>query len=109
MTKMCVKEIVPTDVRVYYEDGTPYLEYRGISQNGSFDKVEVYIPKINLNISSIDYTSNLYEPDELHVTFSNNHIDNPNNYNVIVTVVERTMTKAEIEKELGYKVKIVEK
>ena len=109
MTNMHVKEIIPTDVKVYYENGIPYLEYRGIPQNGSFDKVEVYIPKINLNISSIEYTSNLYAPNELNVTFSANHIIEPNNYNVVVTVIERNMTKAQIEKELGYKVNIVEK
>lgn len=106
---MSLNDIVPTDVKIYYENGTPYMEYRGVTQNPRFDKVEIYLPKISLSISSIEYTENLYDPDELHVTFSDKYLVHPHKNVFTAKTIERNMTKAQIEKELGYKVNIVEK
>lgn len=102
--------VVPTDAKIYYENGVPYLEYKGIATDWSGDKIEISLPKINLFISQIEYSEEsirgIYDRlIELNVTFSGT------NYNKLENVlstktIERTMTKEQIEKELGYKIKI---
>lgn len=101
--------IKPIDAKIYYEDGVPYLEYRGMTQNFCNDMVEVYIPKIKLEISAVAWEEECIRYDtlnKLEVTFSDETITRQ--YSPQFKTIERTMTKAEIEKELGYKVKIVD-
>lgn len=102
--------IHPTDARIYYENGVPYMEYKGITHDFNNDKCEVYLHRVPLTISALEYTDNLYDPNEFSVTFTEKE------YGIfhgkcrpVVKTIERTMTKAQIEKELGYKVNIVDK
>lgn len=98
--------IKPIDAKIYYEDGVPYLEYRGMTQNFCNDMVEVYFPKIKLEISAVTWSEEINCDSQLEVTFADNAISTL--YSPRLKTIERTMTKAEIEKELGYKVKIVD-
>ena len=47
MVNTCVTNISPIDAKIYYEDGKPYMEYKGTTFNWHNDKVEVYFPKIS--------------------------------------------------------------
>lgn len=103
---MTCSNIFPIDAKIYYEGGKPYMEYKGVTLDCRNDKVEVYFPKIALNISEVEYIEDISGYEELNVTFTcgDFKLKKP-----VFTTIERTMTKAEIEKELGYKVNIVEK
>lgn len=101
-----------TSAAIFYENNIPYIDWKGttILSNGSI--ANVHIPKMGLDISEIsqevedysDFLSNKvikskqvfvkdgFEPDE----------------DIIITIKEREMTKEQIEKELGYKIKIKE-
>jgi len=48
--------IKPVDVRVYFEDGIPYMEYVGVAES-NFGTVRIIIPKLSLVIESIDSES----------------------------------------------------
>lgn len=45
--------INPTDVKVYYEGGKPYLDYKGVASTDC-RKVEIHIPKMGLNLTNIE-------------------------------------------------------
>lgn len=110
MSSSYIYNIKPIDAKIYYEDGMPYMEYRGVTQNFCHDMVEIYIPKIKLEISSLTWSTDIDHSghyDQLEVTFSDDNIKDI--YAPQFKTIERTMTKAQIEKELGYKVKIVDK
>lgn len=104
-------KITPKDVRVFIEDGVPYLDYVGIA-NSTKGKIKIHIPKISLNIETI---SRLEEQEYVYDTFNvpissvrtRLEIIAENNDWCQFEVIERDMTKKEIEKELGYKVNII--
>lgn len=45
--------ISPTDVKVYYEGGEPYLDYKGVAST-DYGKVEIHIPKMGLKLTNIE-------------------------------------------------------
>lgn len=45
--------ITPTDVKIYVENGTPYLDYTGICYASNGDKIKVHFPKIDLTLTNI--------------------------------------------------------
>ena len=99
------KAVIPTDVKIYYENGIPYMEYRGVTNNFSDDKFEVYFPKIPLNISEFTWDEDYTTVSQLSVTFENYlKISEVPRFKII----EKNMTKAQIEKELGYKINIID-
>ena len=107
-----VDKLKCTSASIFYEDNVPYIDWKGatVLSNGSI--ANVHIPKMSLDINEInqevedysDFLSNKvikskqvfvkdgFEPDE----------------DIIITIKEREMTKEQIEKELGYKIKIKE-
>ena len=101
--------IHPTDVKIYYENNVPYMEYRGITKDFNNDTCEVYLRKIPLTISTITYTDNLYEPNEVEITFIGLEDKFSGIYRPEFKTIEKNMTKAQIEKELGYKINIIDK
>lgn len=108
-------KLIPTDVRIYYEGGMPYLDYTGTAQT-EFGKVKVRLPKISLAYNVIE---NKYAYEERNVCDNlgvsvNKYIVKlsqevmvKNDGYFVVEIIEREMTKEQIEKQLGYKVKIV--
>lgn len=107
MVNTLCKSIKPIDVRIYYEDGVPYMEYRGITNDFCNDKFEIYLPKIKLEISEFTWTEDCCSFDSLEVTFANSNIAGL--YKPQFKIIEKAMTKAQIEKELGYKINIIDK
>ena len=106
--------IVPKDVRVFVDNGTPYLDYTGIADT-NLGCVEIHIPKMSLNLSSIecivDYECR-YSEDPLQIprTITTKreccYANDEDSHRFSIKYLTRAMTKSEIEKELGYKVTI---
>lgn len=107
-----VDKLKCTSASIFYEDNVPYIDWKGatVLSNGSI--ANVHIPKMSLDISEINqevegysdffgnkvtrsiqvFVKDRFEPDE----------------DIIIEIKEREMTKEQIEKELGYKIKIKE-
>lgn len=103
-------KITPIDVRVYIENGIPYLDYIGVEET-NWGKVKIHIPKIGLDITAITqeedivsaYGSNNKKLASIRTRFE---IFAENDKWCEYKILEREMSKEQIEKELGYKIKI---
>ena len=107
-----LSNIHPVDVKIYLEDEVPYIDYVGTVDTtvGTF---KVRIPKLSLELETIEVERETCE-------YVDGYFNTPlavsvrqqffakNNKPYTIEIIERTMTKAQIEKELGYKVKICE-
>lgn len=103
--------IQPTDVKVYVENGIPYLDYTGICYAGNGDKIKVHLPKIGLTLTDItqerEYEEwGLYRESSKILTKFNVYASN--GQWTTFEVVEREVSKKQLEKELGYKINIKE-
>lgn len=108
MNEVFVGPIKPTDLKIYYEDSTPYLDYKGIAET-NYGKVEVHIPKMGLIINNLECNrEDLYNEFGASVITMREYLTHSDEV-FTIKVLERDMTKNQIEKELGYKVNIVEK
>ena len=106
-----------TSASIFYEDNVPYIDWKGttILSNGCI--ADVHIPKMSLDISEInqefeykhvhdgyrDCYSNILKSKQVFVRDGFKPDED-----IIITIKEREMTKEQIEKELGYKIKIKE-
>ena len=101
-----------TSAAIFYEDNVPYIDWKGATVLSDGSIANVHIPKMGLDISEINqevegysdffgnkvtrsiqvFVKDGFEPDE----------------DIIIEIKEREMTKEQIEKELGYKIKIKE-
>lgn len=106
-----------TSAAIFYENNIPYIDWKGttILSNGSI--ANVHIPKMSLDISKIEneceyqpvYSSDncfLYNITKSRQVFVKDGFEPDED--VIIEIKEREMTKEQIEKELGYKIKIKE-
>lgn len=106
-----VSQIKPVDVRIYYEGKQPYIDYTGEAIGTDNHKWTIHIPKIGLSFDDFrcvrkqDY--DLYHGVITNLNLTAYAIPEHGN-NVMFTITEREMTKEQIEKEIGCKVKIVE-
>lgn len=107
--------ITPKSVKVYYEDSAPYLDYYGYTYINN-QRVIIHFPKIGLQFDKVhsnEERSTAYtmcHGKEIPVaTFNfmqNIYIGNDEYFDYEILPVE--ITKAEIEKQLGYPINIVE-
>lgn len=107
-----VSNITPTDVKIYMEDNVPYLDYIGECMTNNGAKLKVHIPKMGLTLNRI-----VQECEEEFGSFAPvYHHRILKSFNIYTTddkwcefeIVEREMSKEQIEKELGYKITIKE-
>ena len=107
------ESIKPVSVIIYYENGEPYLNYVGETRLTNGYHVQVEIPKLSLELNKVDsvweerseYIGKiLYLNGYMQEMFVGN--DNKTRMNIIP--LERDMTKEELEKELGYKINLIE-
>lgn len=110
MNKIIESDIQPTDVKIYIEDDTPYLDYTGTCYvNGS--KCKIHLPKIGLSFSKIEQEKDVEEYSywgyKQEITMSFNIFASDGKYYKF-EILERKMSKEQIEKELGYKINIKE-
>lgn len=99
--------IKPTDVKVYYEDERLYLDYKGIV-NTNFGKAEIHIPKMSLEIHEIEDSCEYYNEFTERPALVKYQCFASSREFYDIKILERDMTKKEIEKELGYKINIKE-
>lgn len=104
-----------TSASIFYEDNVPYIDWKGTTILSDGSIADVHIPKMSLDISEInqeteayynynyDYCSKIIKSRQIFVKDG----FKPNE-DIIITIKEREMTKEQIEKELGYKIKIKE-
>ena len=110
LTLKCNRQLKAKDISIYIEDGQPYIHWVGEFSDGN-DVYEVDIPKMDINIDAIvedkpiefDTLGNVTYP---KVSFASNFYAVQDGVVFTVTCKKREMTKEQIEKELGYKVKI---
>lgn len=101
--------ITPTDVKIYTEDGIPYLDYIGMFYDSDGCKCKVHIPKIGLTFSQITQ-----EKEEEEYDYFGYKQKVLMNFNVFVSdnkfwefeIIEREVSKKQLEKEFGYKLNI---
>lgn len=104
--------IKPVDVKIYLEDGMPYLDYTG-TVTTKFGKLKVHIPKMSLEFNEIicereEYSEFYYPFDHPILIQTKQEFFACNDKAYELEIIEREMSKAQIEKELGYKIKICE-
>lgn len=103
-----VGTIKPTDLKIYYEDSAPYLDYKGIAET-NYGKIEIHFPKMGLILNSLECNQeNLYSGSGASVITMKEYSTQSDEI-FTIKFLEKDMTKEQIEKELGYKVNIVEK
>ena len=108
MDEVFVGPIKPTDLKIYYEDSTPYLDYKGIAET-NYGKVEIHFPKMGLVLNNFEcHREIIYDGRGASVVTMKEYSTQSDEV-FTIKVLERDMTKKQIEKELGYKVNIVEK
>lgn len=100
------------DASIYYEDNKPYINWKGETKLSDGSIIKVHIPKMGLdieeieqNINTIDFWNSNSIKISKQVFIKNNMCSDED---VIIEFLEREMTKEQIEKELGYKIKIKE-
>ena len=106
-----ISQIRPIDVRIYYENKQPYIDYTGEAIGVDNHKWTIHIPKIGLSFDEFKCIRKKdYDPYCGMITnLSLNAFVVPMHDNdILFTITEREMTKEQIEKEIGCKVKIVE-
>lgn len=101
-----VEDIIPLEASIFYEDKKPFMRYVGESQLSNGMKIKVEIPKMDLIIKGIEldtycggiarYNDKIYKR-EAHVVEKSS---------IIISEIERTVSLQELEKELGYKIKL---
>lgn len=102
------------DASIYYEDNKPYIDWKGETKLSDGSIVKVYIPKMGLDIKEIENNQECVMDNfgnkikAVHTTYVTNMIYPVNGNLLELQIKEREMTKEQIEKELGYKVKIKE-
>lgn len=107
-SNMIMGKIKPTDVNVYYEDSTPYLDYKGVAET-IFGQAEVHIPKMGLYFDEVEELSeDVYNNLGAILCTLRYNIYAVNEQKIIVKLPQRKMTKKQIEEELGYLIDIVE-
>jgi hypothetical protein len=101
--------ILPKEVRIYYEDGNPFLDYYGYAQVNGKNAI-IHFPKIDLKFTTIENETirdRDYSNYTTRVTMRQNVYVYDNKY-YEVEILPVAMTKSEIEQVLGYPVNIVE-
>lgn len=103
--------LTPTAVKIYTEDGVPYLDYIGTCYMSDGCKYKIHLPKVGLEFTQVTQQ----EDNEYFDCCGYQHkilLD----FRVLVTdgnfytyeILERDASKKQLEKELGYKLNIKE-
>ena len=102
--------IQPTDVKIYAENGVPYLDYTGTCYMSDGCKCKIHIPKVGLALTSIELESDACYDCLGHAktTLPWFQIYACGDEIFTFEVIEREVSKKQLEKELGYKINIKE-
>lgn len=110
-TPIISSSIHPTDVKIYIEDDVPYLDYVGTFYAADCSKCKVHFPKIGLTFSKV--TQEKEEEEYDYFGYKQRIITKFDVYAIddkwaTFEVIERDVSKKQLEKELGYKLNIKE-
>ena len=110
-TPIISSSIHPTDVKIYIEDGVPYLDHVGTFYAADGSKCKVHFPKIGLAFSEL--VQEREEDEHDYFGYKQRVITKFNTYVVYgkwaeFEVIERDVSKKQLENELGYKLNIKE-
>lgn len=98
-----------TKASIYYENNQPFIDWYGEIHTLNGYILECHIPKMSLDVNSIENEVERYF-DPFGVLIKSRQVFIKDEFapdeDIIIEIKEREMTKEEIEKELGYKVKI---
>ena len=97
--------VFPTDAKIFYEDNKPYLEYTGMVAGINGEEVKIHFPKISLEFQEAEIN---FDRDMMTTTFSSQTLIQSPEDKMTLQIITRNMPKKEIEKELGYKVNIID-
>ena len=102
-----------TSAAIFYENNIPYIDWKGTALLSDGSIADVHIPKMSLDISEINQEfESYYNYDDYSKIIKSRQIFVRDGFkpdeDIIITIREKEMTKEQIEKELGYKVKIKE-
>lgn len=118
--KSLINEIIGTKLKctkasIYYENNQPFINWYGEACTLNGYVLECHIPKMSLDISKIEQECEYVYLDQGYSDYYSNILKSRQVFikdglkadeDIIITIKEREMTKEQIEKELGYKVKI---
>ena len=104
--------IEPTDIKVFYEDGKPYIHYKGVL-NYMGDQYAIDIPKMDMVIKTLEYVSGYsytfdYKTEKITNVLVLSECHAEHEVYFAADLIKKKMSKSEIENELGYKVDIVD-
>ena len=110
-TPIISSNVRPTDVKIYIEDGVPYLDYIGTFYAADGSKCKVHFPKIGLTFSKL-----MQEKEEEEYNYFGYKQRIITKFDIFAVddkwatfeVIEREVSKKQLEKELGYKLNIKE-
>ena len=105
-----VSDITPINLSIFYEDDKPYLNYTGKAKLSNGLSVKIDIPKMDLVLKNIEVTSNEERMEfgldyYVRTKYSQQTYVGSEDVWMKITPLEREVTKEELEKELGYKIK----
>ena len=103
-----MSQIKPVDVKIYYENKQPWIDYVGEAIGSDGNKWTIHIPKIGLSFNNFTYKMKQERYGGLITNFKLEAFATTDE-DVLFTITEREMTKEQIEKEIGCKVKIKER
>lgn len=100
-----------TKASIYYENNQPFIDWYGEARTLNGYVLKCHIPKMCLDINSIENEVERY-CNPFGVFIKSRQVFVKDEFapdeDIIIEIKEREMTKEQIEKELGYKVKIKE-
>lgn len=102
-----VTPVEPVSAEIFYEDGIPYIKYKGTARLSDGFKVLVEIHKLSLTLSAI----NCAAEGQYHTAgavsvlsaIKREFFATTDDVAMIIKPISRTCSKADLEKELGYK------
>lgn len=105
------EHVIPTDIRVFYEDGRPYIYYKGKLASRS-EEWEIEIPKMDMAINTLERVTVVREDvnlfgQTLHIAPVCSEFFAVHDIAYRMRKIKKKMTKQDIERELGYKVDII--
>lgn len=109
-SKIC-EQVIPTDIRVFYENEKPYVYYKGkmISESGEW---EIEIPKMSMVLNTLE---RIIDTNDVTNASGNimyripvcNQFFAAHDVAYTLRSIKRKMTKSQIERSLGYSIDIV--
>lgn len=112
--KLTLDKVTPVSAEIFYEDGVPYMKYKGTTYISNGTKVMVDIPKMSLALDTIedtteiDYHTNFNDRHRVVSSFKRKFFATQDGIAYTIKTLSRTCSKSDLEKELGYKLNLTD-